>query len=284
MKKRDRILLLSCAAALILGICAAVYPIFSAWYAGKTRSRVIAEYNNAVSSQKNDALAQILRSAQDYNARLYAGAFDPLDAAENGYFEELDAFGSGVMGYLEIPAIDVYLPIYHGTGDAELHIGAGHMAQSSLPVGGENTHAVIAAHTGQASDPLFSDLPRLQEGDSVRLHVLDKTLYYRVAEIAVVAPEEIDVVQVERGRDLVSLVTCYPFPAMTQRLIVTGERVPDTVAAAQDAAQPRVHSTGTPLYVQNVLLGVGLGAAIFAVLLGIALTVRHIRKHKKARG
>lgn len=174
---------------------------------------------------------QILSDAENYNTMLYqTGGAIVGNATDNltheNYESLLDVSGNGIMATLEIPKIDVDLPVYHGTDDSVLSIGAGHLEGTSLPVGGESTHAVLSGHRGLPSSKLFTRLDELVKGDLFYLHVLDQTLAYQVEKIEVVEPDEVDALQIEADKDLVSLVTCTPYGLNTHRLIVTGHRVP----------------------------------------------------------
>ena len=161
---------------------------------------------------------------------------------KNGYTEQLVLDGVDAMGYIEIPAISVTLPIYHGVSSTALSKGVGHMPQSSLPVGGETTHTVLSAHTGMAGNPGFSDLETLHAGDTFSLHVLGETLTYAVTQMQVVLPAEVDSVQIQAGKDLCTLVTCTPFGVNSHRLLVRGHRIDNleevkTVRVTADAVQ-----------------------------------------------
>lgn len=261
---------------LVLGICAVCYPAFSAWYIDQTKAEVSVEYYNKVEVEDNEKLLAELQAAGEYNQRLYRreiGVENSEQVEENGYYDLLNIMGSGIMGYVEIPSIDVYLPIYHGIDDTEMGLGAGHMPQSSLPVGGENTHAVLSAHTGQASNPLFTDLPTMKQGDIFYIHILTETLTYQVAETMVVEPWEINAVQIEQGKDYVSLLTCYPYPTLSKRFIVKGERVETVEEPIPEETYATEPEEETPsLFYSNYLLGICIGALAFLVILFI-LTV-----------
>lgn len=289
MKKRNTVaLVIAGVLLLVIGLCVAFYPIFSSWYSEHTRSEVAVEYYEMVGEKANEDLSAAIESAREYNKKLFTGEVSVSSADDienNGYYDELDIIGNGVMGYIDIPSIDVYLPIYHGLGDKEMSVGAGHMPQSSLPVGGTNTHAVISAHTGQASDPLFTNLPQMKEGDAFYVHILDTTLAYKVESIKVVEPWEIDSVKIESGRDLVTLLTCYPFPTNTDRLIVRGERieytptVEDETVPMETAAEE--DKSASSLWLSNWMQGIYIGVGLFLGILIIFFVVSAVLGKKK---
>lgn len=205
------------------------YPWFAAWYSDRTRAEIQTQYHEAVSDANTSAIDAARDAAVEYNHKLFSGLIDPLTPEENGYFEHLDPLDTGIIGYIRIAAINVNLPIYHGTDDTVLTQGAGHMPQTSLPVGGSNTHSVISAHNGIASNPMFTDLELLKPGDTFQLEVLGEVLTYEIQseeDIQTVLPTVIDGIQIKRDEDLCTLITCVPFGINTHRLMVTGHRIP----------------------------------------------------------
>lgn len=273
---------------LLLGISVVFYPVFSSWYAERTRSEFAVEYYEKVGEKDNQELSAAIESAKEYNKRLFTSQISvssPEDIEDNGYYNELNLIGNGIMGYIDIPSIDVYLPIYHGLGEKEMSVGAGHMPQSSLPVGGVNSHAVISAHTGQASDPLFTNLPQMKEGDIFYVHILDVTLAYQVEFIDVVEPWEIDSVKIESGRDLVTLLTCYPFPTNTDRLIVRGERIEYTSTAVDETVPmetaPEEDQNTKSLWLSNWMQGIYIGVGLFLLILLVFFVVNSVLRKKK---
>lgn len=257
--------------AVLAGLGMACYPAFSAWYLERTGAEVLTDYYEEVADRDRNELQAVLASALAYNQKLAAGEYSGLDPAENGYYDELNILGNGIMGYLEIPKIDVCLPIYHGIGSDAMSLGCGHMPQSSLPVGGESTHAVLSSHTGSASAALFTNLEQLETGDVFYIHILDLTLTYEVDRISVVLPTEIDCVAIEDGKDLVTLVTCTPYGVNSHRLLVRGSRAkieyqPGIADAVDEAAVP---SAWTVKYGQALLMGLALAALV--LLCGAAI-------------
>ena len=183
------------------------------------------------------------------------------------YYEILNTDGSGRMCFVDIPKIAVYLPVFHGTSAEVLRKGAGHLEGSSLPVGGRGTHAVVSAHTGINSSKLFSDLTEMEEGDLFFIHVLDKTMAYRVTKISVIRPEETSMLKVEKDKDLVSLVTCTPYGVNTHRLVVTGERTAYSEQVRQEAQQEKKpeKSKWMQAYKKAVLTGMAAASGAAAV-------------------
>ena len=227
--RRDKLILFL---FLLVGFGLLNYPFISQWVNRRSQSEVISEYGETADTLAEEEKEAILEAARTYNQNLaekqsgLTDGFSSAQAVDDEYERLLDPFGDGVMGYIEIPSIEVMLPIYHGTGAKALSEGAGHLFQSSLPVGGENTHTVISAHTGLASKAMFTDLDRLEAGDHFFIHVLDEVLAYEVNDIAVVEPEDTEKLKIVPGEDLATLVTCTPYGINSHRLLVQGLRVP----------------------------------------------------------
>ena len=222
-----------------------------------------------------------------YNLTVRPGAQDAfqhdtlMEAAES-YGELLNLGGDGIMGYVEIPKIHVRLPIYHGTNNSTLELGIGHLLGSSLPIGGENTHTVLTAHSGMASQKMFSDLPQLQIGDVYYLDVLGERLAYQVDQINTVLPHDTTFLGIENGQDQCTLVTCTPFGVNTHRLLVRGSRIPyeeAEIITEEAAAEEEPVSTWEQEYFKGVLLGLSLVALAGTVLLVIHF---HRRGHYEA--
>lgn len=220
---------------LLAGIGIMLYPTISDWWNLKTQSRAIATYVEQVDDLSTEDYEAILQEARAYNEKLSA-LETPLYDYEQvaGYESILDITGTGIMGYVTIPTIDVQLPIYHGTSAEVLNIAIGHLQGTSLPVGGMGTHSVIMAHRGLPSAKLFSDLDELAVGDTFTVTVLNEVLTYEVCDIAIVLPDEIEKLAIEPGEDYVTLMTCTPYGVNTHRLLVRGKRIEtDAEAASQ---------------------------------------------------
>lgn len=273
----------------LIGVGTMLYPRIAAKYAESVRSEIQTQYEEVVSVVDTSELDAVRASAEAYNNRLFSGEISPLEPEENGYYTELQLPSTEVMCYIIIPKINVYLPVYHGIGTDALGKGAGHMPQSSLPVGGLNTHTVITAHSGMAQSPMFSDLEQLEIGDIFQIQVLGETLTYEVDTINVVLPQEVDAVQIQLDKDLASLVTCTPYGVNTHRLVVTGHRVENPIEEIQptvSAEQEEVTtSVWTDQYWQSIKIGAGIaiGSVILAVILYFALMYGP-KKQRKQRG
>ena len=189
----------------------------------------------------------------------------------------LNIAGDGMMGIVEIPKIDIKLPIYHTTREDVLQVAAGHLEGSSLPVGGASTHAVISAHRGLPSASLFTDLDKLEEGDHFLIHVLNETLCYEVDKISVVKPEETSGLAVEEGKDLVTLLTCTPYGVNTERLLVRGHRVE---YVEQEVEAEKTLFSGISIHT-NYLLWVIVGLLVTAAF--IVVLYKKEQKLKKRR-
>ena len=218
-KKHIWPLLLTLVFVMFMGIGLSLYPIFSNWYSKQVQSTVHAEYSAALSNTDNTELQKALEKARKYNESLYY-----IQTAEEKKLPDYDSLlnlsGNGIMGYIEIPAIDIFLPIYHSVDESVLQKGAGHMPGTSLPIGGMNTHTVIAAHSGMASAKMFTDLDKLQIGDFIYLHVLGQQLIYEVFDTVTVLPSDVEYIRIEPEKDLLTLVTCIPFGVNSHRLLV----------------------------------------------------------------
>lgn len=210
-----------------LGLIA--YPTFSDWWNRMHQSYAVASYVEQTKDMSGAERKAMLKAAREYNERLAANGdrWHMTDAQKREYNETLDVTGTGIMGYVTIPRIKVKLPVYHGTSDGVLQIAAGHLAGTSLPVGGATTHAVVSGHTGLPSARLLTGLDELQKGDTFAFHVLDETYTYQVDQISVVLPSEISKLNIESGADYATLITCTPYGVNSHRLLVRGHRIPN---------------------------------------------------------
>lgn len=215
----------------LVGGAVFLYPTVSNYLYQKNSTRAITERTEKISSLSPERIDEEKEAIRRYNNSLFENAVvltDPFDPdaypITDGEYTELLAFDE-VMASIEIPAIDVYLPIYHGTKEETLLIGVGHLENTSLPLGGESTHTVLSAHCGLPSARLFTDLNQLCEGNIFRIHVLDETLTYQVYEIETVEPDDTSSLFIQEGEDLVTLITCTPYGKNTHRLLVHGRRI-----------------------------------------------------------
>lgn len=231
----------------LIGIGAAAYPAFGNWYTEQKRSVVLTEYEKALAKIEDADLTDAFKQAEIYNDALFTGETDEKERPDYG--ELLCTTENGIMGYVEIPAIQIRLPIYHGCTENELSKGAGHLPSSSLPVGGKSTHAVLAAHSGRADSKMFTDLDQVKEGDLVYLYVLNKTLTYEVDQITVTTPDDTDAIQIIDGEDLLTLLTCTPYGTNTHRLLVRGHRIfPDETRSASNSSEEKPEHTDTAVH------------------------------------
>lgn len=234
-------------ALFLIGIGAAAYPAFGNWYNEQKRSVVLTEYEKALAKIEDADLTDAFKQAEIYNDALFTGETDEEERPDYG--ELLCTTEDGIMGYVEIPAIQIRLPIYHGCTENELSKGAGHLPSSSLPVGGKSTHAVLAAHSGRADSKMFTDLDQVKEGDLVYLYVLNKTLTYEVDKITVTTPDDTDAIQIIDGEDLLTLLTCTPYGTNTHRLLVRGHRIfPDETLSTSKPSEAKPEHPDTAVH------------------------------------
>lgn len=285
LKKRCLFLLL--AVILLLGIGLVAYPMISSYYTERHQSAVRTEFLKTVEFAPQEEITADRAAAERYNWQLEKGTLVNYTTEDGtAYADILNQTGDGVMGYVEIPCIDVMLPVYHGTGEDSLSQGAGHMPNSSFPIGGEGTHAVISAHSAMPTARMFTDLDRLKEGDRFSIHVLDEVLYYEVDRIVTVLPSEIEYLKIEPEQDYLTLLTCVPYGVNTHRLLVRGHRVeaePESILTTEDFPQKEAaaKSTWQEKYWQGILTGLGsfLGAALIFIL--TKRVVKRIRREQR---
>ena len=243
-----------------------LYPLVGELLSEKYHSDIETAYTAAIEDTDKTELTAQRQAAEQYNAMLSGTAAiteGGASAPPLPYAEQLTV--GGVMAYVDIPKINVYLPVQHGTDAETLERAVGHVVGTSLPVGGSSTHAVLSAHSGLASSKLFSDIDQLAVGDTFYIHVLGEVLAYKVDTIHTVLPTDTSLLQIEDGKDLVTLVTCTPFGVNTHRLLVRGHRVPYTPEQkATAAAEKPVASSWTRHY----LTGLGIGLSVVAVIGG----------------
>ena len=211
----------------LIGLSLVLYPTVADYWNSLHQSRAIATYAEEVAHIDTEKYTAVWQDAVAYNQSLRTrdNIFILSDEQKIAYDQLLNIGGNGVMGYIEIPAIGVSLPVYHGTDEAVLQIAIGHLEWTSLPVGGESTHCVVSGHTGLPSAKLFTNLNQLEKGDTFLFRILDETLTYEVDQINIVLPHETDLLHIEEGKDLCTLVTCTPYGVNSHRLLVRGHRV-----------------------------------------------------------
>ena len=258
--------------AVALGLL--LYPLVGELLSEKYHSDVETTYTAAIEDTDDAELTAQREAAEQYNAMLSGAAITEggASAPPLAYTEQLTV--GGVMCYVDIPKINVYLPVQHGTGAETLEKSVGHVVGTSLPVGGSSTHAVLSAHSGMASSKLFSDIDQLELGDKFFVHVLGDTLAYEVDSINTVLPTDTSLLQIEEGKDLVTLVTCTPFGINTHRLLVRGHRVPYTPEQEASAAEEKPVASS---WTQHYLTGLAVGLGAMAVVGGAYFLVRRAR-------
>ncbi|NGT10997.1 class C sortase [Clostridium perfringens] len=230
-----------------------LYPSFSNYINNKFAVSTISDYTEKINNVKNEEVDDLIKNINKYNYDLFNGT------AENELPDCLNIHEGDVLGYIEIPSINIKLPIYYGTSVDILKKGVGVLEGTSLPVGGENTHSVLSAHTGLANQKLFTDIDKLKDGDVFYLHILKKDLAYKVDQIKVVHPDEIDELKISDGKDYVTLLTCYPYGINTERLLVRGERTdlsPSNVEQVQKEISTFNHSNENLILIVIILISV----------------------------
>nr|WP_300769095.1 class C sortase [uncultured Acetatifactor sp.] len=260
---------------LIVGMGIMLYPTVSDWWNSMHASRAIASYEEVVQNMDEEAKQQMMEEAKQYNASLAMGIHFKLTDEEYAEYEGLlDLTGTGIMGYIQIPSIDVNLPIYHGTEEAVLQVAIGHLAGSSLPVGGEGSHCIVSGHRGLPSARLFTDLDKVREGDIFTMTVLGEVFTYQVDQIRIVLPHEVDELSIVSGMDYCTLVTCTPYGINSHRMLVRGHRIDniDDIVIVVGAEAQRI-----PSY--YVIPAVGI--PLLFVSLVIMLAVSDRKKSRK---
>lgn len=270
------------------GVGIFVYPAVSNRLAERRQAEAIERYEADVTVLEPEEIEEQKARAREYNQNLAEDELhDPFLQGDqyvisSGYNDVLNYNEDGIMAYVEIPCIDVNLPIYHGTSEEVLQKGAGHLAASSLPIGGEGIHSVISAHRGLPSAKLFTDLDEMEIGDVFCIHVLDETLAYQVDQIETVEPDELNSLRVVKGRDLVTLLTCTPYAVNTHRLLVRGTRIPYEEARE---IQEEQEQNALPLWLREYFTSIVVGIFFLALLITAVLLwrKRSRRKGKKRR-
>ena len=229
----------------------------------------ISRYEQAVEQEDTEKKEELRKEAEQYNQALMKG-----EAVSSADYGDLLAV-TDAIGYLEIPKLGIYLPIYHGLDEEVLQKGIGHIPETSLPIGGESTHCVLSGHSGLPAARLLTELDQMEEGDRFYLHVLDQTLAYEVDQIAVVLPDDTSLIQIEEGRDYVTLLTCTPYGLNTHRLLVRGHRTENN----QDEISVKVpHKKVLSWRITSWLAAMGIG--LFMLLTGIFIVIRRRKKDK----
>ncbi len=261
----------------LVGVSILLYPAFSNFWNSKTQSRAITNYESVLEDLNEEDYTAIFEKAYTYNEELFKTDFPLRDYGQvSGYDDTLRVTDSDLIGYLKIERIGVELPIYHGTSEKVLSKGVGHLEGSSLPVGGENTHSVMSAHRGLPSSKLFTDLDRVEIGDTFQIVVLDRILTYQVDQIKVIEPTDISDLQIIDGGDYCTLFTCTPYGINTHRLLVRGVRI-ETVEQ-----KPIIYVSNEAFRIEPLLVTPAVAAPMLLVLL-IHLLVKYREPPKDPR-
>ena len=258
----------------LVGLSVMLYPTVSDAVNRAHQTRAVVDYEHSVQGMEEKDYTAWFQKAEEYNALL---ASDPeaLYRPETlpDYASTLDVTGTGIMGYLSIPRLNVSLPIYHGTGESVLQIAVGHLEGSSFPIGGQSTHAVLSAHRGLPSARLFTDLDQMEEGDTFILNILGHKLAYEVDQIKVVLPEEMSDLEIQEGKDLCTLVTCTPYGINTHRLLVRGHR---TKYVEEKVEEQKVQTKKVDIR----LVAAGAAGALVLIIIIIVVVVKRRRRRR----
>lgn len=267
MKLKNNISIIFLIIALLIGLSLLLYPTVSNWWNEGHQSRAIADYTQDVEELDENRYREILKTAQDYNTALANRAQKHLlsDSERANYESSLNLGTTGVMGCIEIPSIDCYLPIYHGTDDSIMQVGVGHLEWTSLPVGGESSHCVLSGHRGLPSSKLFTDLDKLCEKDIFKIYVLNEVFTYEVDKILIVEPDETEDLNIIDGEDYCTLVTCTPYGVNTHRLLVRGKRIPNDVELKE------IHIAAEAVLIEPAIVATFIAIPIFLALTVIVL-------------
>lgn len=283
---KQKLPLIAIAVILLAGIGIFLYPTASDILSRITSTTVIKNYQSTVEHTDDKEKEAMLAAAEEYNRDLPPTlSMDPFGTSSEEPYQEDERYNSllsvdGVMGYIDIPKIDVFLPVYHGTSDDVLQKGAGHLYGSALPVGGEGTHSVISAHRGLPSAKLFTDLDQMQLEDVFYYHILNRILAYQVDQIIVVEPTQLEELNPQEGEDYMTLFTCTPYGINSHRMLIRGHRIPYEVTGVEEPqatiVQPPKMDQSLPGWVMAFIAGM---AAVLVILAGMA--VYGLRRRKK---
>ncbi len=277
MKKKGRFSTVILIIILLIGLSLLLYPSVSDWWNSRVQSRFVANYSTAVANLSKEDYTHFWEDARAYNESLVKRSNPYLltDEQQELYSHLLNVSGDGIMGVVEIPTINVMLPIYHGVDEMVLSVAIGHIEWSSLPTGGADTHCVISGHRGLPSARLFTDLDQLVVGDYYMIHVLDETLTYEVDQIRIVEPQETEELLIKEGKDLCTLVTCTPYGVNSHRLLIRGHRVDNL----EDS--PIVRVTADAMIVEKLVVAPFVLVPILFILFIVLLLTTGKKKGRK---
>lgn len=271
-KKKGSLSTIILVAIFFVGLSVLLYPTISDFWNEKRQSQAIINYDDLIADFTPEDFSSAFAQADEYNEKLrkMSTPFLGFKNLDEMYYSTLDVNGNGMMGYITIDKIKVQLPIYHGTTDQVLNNAVGHVEGSSLPVGGESTHTVLSAHRGLPSAKLFTNLDKLEIGDTFVIKILDRTITYKIDQILVVVPQRIDDLYVEKGKDMCTLITCTPYGINTHRLLVRGVRT-------ENAEPEKTVNVITEAYQIDPLI---VTPAVAAPMLGVLLVVLLVKSGK----
>ena len=291
-KTKTRLVISGALIILLAGVGLLAYPFVSNYLLDQAQGNVIGVQKSVVEEVPEEDLSEEREAALQYNEDLLGSktvVTDPFDPAalrprDGAYDAALNIAGDGVMGTIYIPRIQVEEPIYHTVDDEVLHLGVGHLEETSLPIGGESSHCVLSGHTGLPSGKIFDDLDQLEVGDYFIIQVLGEDHAYRVYDIQTVLPEETESLVIQQGRDLCTLVTCTPYGVNTHRLLVHGERCEVPAEWLEKDPEETFPEGYAPVIDRAWLPAVGIGLAVAAVVIALAaLVLRILRKSDEKR-
>ena len=268
-----------------IGLIISLYPLISNIYSRRNQIQVINDYTEDIKEIDTKQIAKELELANAYNRKLnqtivLTDPFDPsaIDMADDAYYDILNYTDDGVMAYINIPKIDVNLPIYHGTDSEHMLKGVGHLVGTSFPVGGVDTHAVLSAHSGLSTAELFTNLADLKKGDLFYIHVLDDVLAYEVDKINVVKPDETNDLKIVPGQDYVTLVTCTPYGINSHRLLVRGHRVEYDADLEKQESKKANNDVWFKEYIKSIVSGIGIIVLIIIFIVVLKRVKRVLRR------
>ena len=276
---------------LVSGLTLLIYPTFANWWNQQQQDGAIVRYTRVVEAKEPEEVIAMRKAAREYNdAHGVSPAVDLQGEAREAYNSVLDVSGTGIMGYIQIPKIEVSLPIYHGTSDAVLQVAVGHLEGTSLPVGGPGTHCVLTGHTGLPSAELFTRVDELKVGDTFSLEVLGETLVYEIEHVEAVLPSVLTDLVAKEGEDLCTLITCTPYGINTHRLLVRGHRViPEEEPIIDDPAKAAererliqvLRSSDGNAFKDGLFQRIWAGVIAYLVFGAVAMLVHFIRRQKR---
>lgn len=272
MKKLSTVLLI---ATFVAGLSLLLYPVVSNYWNTLHASRAVATYVETVQNMDEQKRNDMLQKAIDYNKSLTSETqrLNISEAQRKEYESILDVDGNGMIGYIEIPNVNITLPVYHGTDDSILQIAVGHLDWTSLPVGGVGTHCVLSGHRGLPSAKLFTNLDQVVEGDTFVIRVLDEVLTYEVDQIRIVEPTYVDDLMIENGKDYCTLVTCTPYGVNSHRLLVRGHRI--------ENKSESIRVTSEAIQIEPLIVAPIIATPILVVIFVVLIALSNKKKKSK---